>query len=297
MAEFIAEICSNHNGDLTRALALIDKASEIGCSGVKFQLFRIDSLFAPIALDHPKYREMLHARRKWELPLHWLPVLKARCIERGIRFGCTPFYVEAVEQLLPFVDFYKVASYSLLHTALIRAIAKTRRQAILSTGMATIEEVRAALGIMANALWPQEQDEYLDRLTLLHCVSAYPMPIKESNPRFYDEMSRRLPCLIGWSDHSVNPAIVYYYAIKKSANVIEFHLDLDGQGNEYGIGHCWLPGQIRPVIEIVKQVWEVEAFRGSYKDTSTSEQQERLWRADPSDGLRPLMEERERLRQ
>lgn len=296
MAEFIAEVCSNHNGSLDRALALIDKAAEIGCSGVKFQLFRIDSLFASEALTHPKYKEMLHARREWELPLDWLPVLKARCIEKGIKFGCTPFDLKAVEFLLPFVDFYKVASYSLLHTDLLKAIARTRKPAILSTGMATVEEIKIALDTMADELKPWEEDEYLDRLTLLHCVSTYPMQPSESNPRFYDELNRQFPCLLGWSDHSVNPAVIYYYAIQKGVSVIEFHLDLDRQGWEYSIGHCWLPGQIKPVIEMVKQVWEVSIWREPYNDVLPSEQEERLWRADPSDGLRPLMEMRERLR-
>lgn len=294
MTQFIAEVCSNHNGDLNRALALIDKAAEIGCDAVKFQLFRIDQLFAPEALNHPSKRDMLHARRQWELPLHWLPVLKARCIERGIQFGVTPFYVGAVEELLPFVDFYKVASYSLLDRVLLQAVAKTLKPVILSTGMATIKEVSKALDFMIIVL-PLGEHEYLDRLTLLHCVSTYPMPIEESNPRFYDELDRWSSCLLGWSDHSVDPAVIYFYAIQKGADTVEFHLDLDGQGVEYGIGHCWLPEQIQPVIEMVKRVQKASAYLGDY-EVSPSEQAERLWRADPSDGLRPLMEERERLR-
>lgn len=296
MTKFIAEICSNHNGDLPRALALIDKAAEIGCHAVKFQLFRIDQLFAPEALRHPDY-QFIQERRRWELPLSWLPVLKARCIERGIEFGCTPFYLNAVEELLPFVDFYKVASYSLLHTELLQAVARTRKPAVLSTGMATIGEIKQALSTMADELEPWEEDMYLDYLTLLHCVSTYPMPARESNPRFYDLLSRQFPCLLGWSDHSANPAVIYHYAIRIGTSMIEFHLDLDGQGNEYGIGHCWLPEQMEPVIKMVGEVWETGKWRDEPRDFSESEQQERLWRADPLDGLRPLKEVREGLRE
>lgn len=293
MTNFIAEICSNHNGDLNRALALIDKAAEIGCAGVKFQLFRIDSLFAPEALDHPKYREMLHARRKWELPLHWLPMLKARCIERGIQFGVTPFYVEAVEELLPFVDFYKVASYSLLHDELLRTIARAKKPVILSTGMATFDEINWAVLMLGE----------VEDLTVLHCVSSYPASIAQVNPGKLLRLQGWVKDAVkfGWSDHTTDPAVIYYMTTWVEGGVIEFHLDLEGRGVEYQYNHCWLPEQIQPVIEMVKRI-EAVGVAGVLceevvkEEVSPSEQQERLWRADPSDGLRPLMAERERLR-
>ena len=286
MTDFIAEVCSNHNGDLNRALALIDKAVEIGCSGVKFQLFRIDSLFAPEALAHPDY-QFIQQRREWELPLEWLPILKARCVEWGIQFGCTPFYIGAVEELLPFVDFYKVASYSLLHDDLLEAIANTGKPIILSTGMADYEEINWAILMLSC----------VKDLTILHCVSSYPTPLSQVNPARLFHLEERFGHKVGYSDHSVNPAVVYVLHNVTSNKLIEFHLDLDGQGREYNIGHCWLPEQIAPVIVTCKELDEVwtRALKEEL-EFSPSEQQERLWRADPSDGLRPLREERERLR-
>ncbi len=105
---FIAEVSSNHGRDLERSLALIDAAAAAGCDAVKFQLFKIDQLFAPEILE----RSEEHRRRKqWELPVEFLPELAARAHERGIEFGCTPFYLDAVAELEPHVNFYKVDSY------------------------------------------------------------------------------------------------------------------------------------------------------------------------------------------
>ena len=290
MTDFIAEVCSNHNNDLSRALTLIDTAKEIGCTGVKFQLFKLDKLYAPEALNHPDY-QFLQARRAWELPLEWLPVLANRARQRGIKFGCTPFYLEAVDELLPYVDFYKIASYSLLHDDLLVKVAKTGKPVILSTGMATITEIEDAVAMLFKC----------QHLTLLHCVSEYPANTGKLNPRFINRLGL-LSCShenvsgVGWSDHTVNPAVVYYFTLVASASMVEFHLDLDGQGVEYGIGHCWLPRQAQVVIQTVR---EVEAVHDSGANLSRlfseAEQKERLWRADPGDGLRPLKEKRGKL--
>src|ERR1700740_1948031 len=95
---FIAEASSNHGRDLDRALAFVDAAADCGCDAVKFQLFKIDRMFAPEILSRSaKHRE----RRNWELPLAHLKPLAERCRDRNIRFSCTPFYIEAVDELAP----------------------------------------------------------------------------------------------------------------------------------------------------------------------------------------------------
>src|ERR1700682_6349457 len=113
---FVAEVSSNHHRDVERCLEFIRTAAEIGCDAVKFQLFRVRELFAPEALrNDPR----LLAREAWELPVEFLPRLARGCEEAGIRFSCTPFYLDAVEELLPFVDFYKVGSYQLMWVVLL----------------------------------------------------------------------------------------------------------------------------------------------------------------------------------
>ena len=103
--KFIAEVSSNHNTSLERSIEFVETAAQIGCSAIKFQLFKIDELFAPeilaVSSEHEK-------RRKWELPLAFLPELFAASKENNIQFGCTPFYIKAVEELYPYVDFYKI---------------------------------------------------------------------------------------------------------------------------------------------------------------------------------------------
>src|SRR5580698_3357774 len=145
---FIAEASSNHGRDLSRALAFVDAAADCGCDAVKFQLFKIDRMFAPeILAQSAKHR----ARREWELPRAHLAPLAEHCKARGIQFSCTPFYLEAVEELRPFVDFYKIASYELLVTPLLEACAASGKPVVLSTGMATMEEIETAAATLRSA--------------------------------------------------------------------------------------------------------------------------------------------------
>ena len=163
--KFIAEVSSNHSCDLARALEFIDVSAACGCAAVKFQLFRIDQLFAPEILEKS---EMHRKRKEWELPLDFLPELAKRSRERNIEFSCTPFYLDAVEELEPYVDFYKIASYELLWDELLAACAATDKPVILSTGMATMDEILHATEVL-------KKNGCAD-LTLLHCTSAYPTP-------------------------------------------------------------------------------------------------------------------------
>jgi N-acetylneuraminate synthase len=284
MPDFIAEISSNHNRDLGRALELIDVAAEIGCQGVKFQLFELDKLFHPWALAR---KAELQQRRDWELPVEYIPVLARRARERKLQFACTPFYLHAVRELEPYVDFYKVASYQILWHKLLDAIARTGKPIVLSTGMATIGEVRAALSHLQNFGCPA--------VTLLHCVSSYPVQPDDCNLNtieyLRDELNTQYPFLrgIGWSDHSVNLGVVAAATLQYRAALVEFHLDLaDAKGVEYQIGHCWTPDAARAMITLVRAGLQARGHYG--KNIGAGEYTERMWRTDPEDGLRPLKE-------
>lgn len=272
---FVAEVSSNHQRDLARSLAFVDTAAAVGCDGVKFQLFKIDQLFAPEILARS---EEHRRRRAWELPVEFLPSLAARCRQHNILFGCTPFYLEAVEELRPYVDFYKIASYELLWSDLLAACAGTGKPVALSTGMATLEEVQTAVTLLRQAGC---QD-----LTLLHCVSGYPTPPEQCNLAAIETLRRACACNVGWSDHSASPAVIYRAVHRWQASMVEFHLDLDGTGDEYRTGHCWLPDQIAPVIRAIRL--GLAADGDGQKVPLPSELSDRDWRADPSDGLRPM---------
>lgn len=275
MASFIAEVSSNHAGDLERCLRFIDVSANAGCMAVKFQLFKISQLFAPEAI---KLKPNLLKREDWELPTCFLPKLAARCKEKEIQFSCTPFYLEAVGELEPYVDFYKIASYELLWDDLLIACARTGKPVILSTGMATIPEIEHAVGMLRT-----HGCEYP---TLLHCTSAYPTPYAEANLSAIETIRSATGCDVGWSDHTVEAGVIYRAIHRWGAKVIEFHLDLDSKGEEYAAGHCWLPDQISAVIRDIER--GMGADGSGIKEPTPSELPDREWRADPKDGLRPL---------
>ena len=272
---FIAEASSNHDRDLVRALAFVDAAADAGCDAVKFQLFKIDRMFSPEILSRS---EKHRARRQWELPLTHLAPLARRCADRGIQFSCTPFYREAVEELRPYVSFYKIASYELLVTPLLEACAKTGKPVVLSTGMATMEEIACAANTLKRA--------GASDITLLHCVSAYPTPAEEANLSAIAAIRDATGCKVGWSDHTRRPAVIERAVHHWGATCVEFHLDLEGKGAEYAAGHCWLPGEIAPVIARIRE--SLVADGTGFKGPQPSELSDREWRADPSDGMRPL---------
>ena len=277
MIRFLAEVSSNHHRDLSRSFDFIDTAADAGCSAVKFQLFKIDQLFAPEVLA----RSESHRKRKeWELPLEFVPELAKRCSDVGVEFSCTPFYLDAVNELEPYVAFYKIASYELLWDDLLAACARTGKPIILSTGMALLGEIQHAVEVLRKNGCPSP--------TLLHCTSAYPTPYTEANLAAIETIRQATGCEVGWSDHTVEPAVIHRAIHHWGAKVIEFHLDLDGKGEEYASGHCWLPDQIGAVIQDVNKAFLADG--NGIKEPVPSELADRLWRADPSDGLRPLKE-------
>jgi len=273
--KFIAEASSNHGQDLGRALAFVDAAADAGCDAVKFQLFRVAELFAPEIL----VRSASHrARVAWELPPAHLKPLAERARARKIEFSCTPFYLDAVEQLAPFVAFYKIASYELLWSALLEACARSGKPVVLSTGMATMAEIEAGVATLKRANCRD--------ITVLHCVSAYPAPLEEANLSAIAAIRDATGVAVGWSDHTRSPAVIERAVHRWNAAAVEFHLDLDGKGAEYAAGHCWLPSEIQPVIARIR---DGERADGSgFKEPVPAELPDRDWRADPQDGLRPL---------
>jgi sialic acid synthase SpsE len=285
---FVAEVSSNHHADLARCLAFVDAAADCGCQAVKFQQFKIDRLFSPEAL---RYNRSLLARRAWELPEGFNADLAARARERGIAFASTPFYMEAVELLEPHVDFFKIASYQILWLDLLREVARTGKPVVLSTGMADLDEVRAAVDAL--------RDEGCSDLTLLHCVSRYPTPPEEVNLAAIRTLRETFDLPVGWSDHSVDLEVVVRAVREYGARMVEFHFDLEGEGEEFGGGHCWLPEPVRALLLAVEDpapLPEVHPADGDgVKRPRPSEAHERQWRTDPSDGLRPLLSTRRAL--
>ncbi len=278
--EFIAEVSSNHNGSLNRCLKFVEKAKECECSGIKFQLFKIDELFSNEA---QKFNPEIKKRRDWELSVKFLPEISEKCKELGIKFICTPFYLQAVDELEPFVDAYKIASYELLRHALFKKCAQTGKPVIISTGMATMDEVQKSVDVLA--------DSGCRDITVLQCTSSYPAPVNQCNLSAIETMRKYLNAAniklkFGLSDHSVNEAVILRAIYRWDAKMVEFHFDLDGRGAEFGGGHCWLPDKTSSLIKMVNDGFLADG--DGKKEPQKIELDERNWRADPSDGLRPL---------
>ena len=279
---FISEVSSNHSQSIDRSLEFIDQSAAVGCDAVKFQLFKTEMLFSKEVFEsNPETIK----RKQWELPIEFLPVLSQRCKEKGIQFSCTPFYIDAVGELNQYIDFFKIASYELLWDDLIIACVKTGKPLILSTGMATMDEIRHAVEITNK--------NGCQNLTLLHCTSAYPTPYEEANLAAIATLRNEFGCKVGWSDHTVDSGVINRAINRWGAEVVEFHMDLEGAGEEFESGHCWLPKNIGHVIKQVRH--GLIADGEGIKNPSVSELPDRNWRTDPSDGLRPMKSIRDTL--
>lgn len=274
--KIIAEICSNHNNDINRCYKLIDKAKEIGCYAIKFQLFKLDQLF------HSSFvkRNKLNKLKKRELDLDYLPKISKYCKKKKIKFGCTPFDLESVDLLAPYVDFFKISSYEILWENLLKKVITKKKEILISTGMSNKREVDNVLKII------KEENKNI-KFSFLHCVSAYPAKIKECNLNSIPYLKKISKTNVGWSDHTVNSLLIYKLYKDFNVRLFELHFDLDGKGWEFKESkHCWLPNQISELINFIKNERIIE---GKYhKKPSKSELKEKLYRTDPTDGLRPL---------
>lgn len=235
----IAEAGVNHNGSLALAVQLIDAAHAAGADAVKFQTFRAEDVTTPLArtaayqqvntgasnqFDMIKALELGDAEHR-ELATH------ARRI--GIEFFSTPFSPDAVDLLVSLqVERIKLPSGEITNKPLLEKAADTGLPLLMSTGMATLEEVRTAVAWVRER-WqvcghfdPAGQDKHCTPLALLHCTSAYPAPADSLNLRAITTLADALGLPVGYSDHSegIEAAIA---AIALGATVIEKHLTLD----------------------------------------------------------------------
>jgi N,N'-diacetyllegionaminate synthase len=223
----IAEAGVNHNGDLASALALCDAAHAAGADAVKFQTFRAEDLVVPGAPTAAYQRRQTGEQdqfgmlRKLELSPEQHERIRDHCAAIGIEFFSTPFSLAAVDLLVALgVRRIKMPSGELTHRALVEHACATGLPVLLSTGMATLEEVRAALG------WARAVRPSLEGLSVLHCTSAYPAPDEALNLRAITTMQRQLQLPVGYSDHSLGTEAALA-AVSLGATIIEKHLTLD----------------------------------------------------------------------
>jgi N-acetylneuraminate synthase len=224
----IAEAGVNHGGDLGAARELVAMAADAGADVVKFQTFvtaRSITVGAPKA-DYQvattgAAESQFEMVRRLELSRADHEVLIEDCRRLGIGFLSTAFDAESLRLLLDLgIDRIKVASGELTNLPLLRRFAATGLPMLVSTGMADLDEIAAALAVIEGAGTPRE------RVTLLHCTTEYPAPDDEVNLRAMATMRDRFGTAVGYSDHTTGIAIAIA-AVALGASVIEKHVTLD----------------------------------------------------------------------
>ena len=281
----IAEAGVNHNGDLNLAKQLIDVAADAEADAVKFQTFRAEQLVsrnAPKAEYQTRTTDQAESQfemiRKLELTETDHEVLIAHAKARDIAFLSSPFDVSSLHLLTERfgLQTIKIPSGEITHAPFLLAIARAAQRVILSTGMSTLAEVEAALGVLAFGFTapatatPQRgdfeqafaceagQQALRDRVTLLHCTTEYPAPFGEVNLLAMDTMATAFGLPVGYSDHT-SGIHVSLAAVARGAQVIEKHFTLDR--NLPGPDHkaSLEPEELR---ELVRQTREIEQALG-----------------------------------
>src|SRR5277367_141524 len=221
----IAEAGVNHNGSFELARELVDVAIEADCDAVKFQTFKTEKVCSPLApkatyqLENTQAEEsQLDMVRRLELPFDAFRELHRHCVDKGIIFLSTPFDDESADFLaeLP-VPAFKIPSGELTNLFFLEHIARKGRPLIVSTGMATMEEVRIAVEVMRGAGNRQ--------MALLQCVSNYPAKPHSMNLRVMETLEQAFGVAVGLSDHTVGLEIAFV-AVALGACVVEKHFTL-----------------------------------------------------------------------
>ncbi len=218
----VAEISANHGQKFDHAVALIKEAKRCGADAVKFQAYTPDSI--TVDVDN-KYFRIQHAQwggqtlyqlyQKAFTPLDWFAKLKRTADDEGIGFFATAFDKNSVDLLESIkVEVHKIASFELVDLPLIEYAASTKKPLIMSTGMASLEEIKEAVDTA-------RKNDCLE-LTLLRCVSTYPADPTEMNLRTIPDLQKRFKCCVGLSDHTLG-ITVPLVAVAMGAVMIEKH--------------------------------------------------------------------------
>jgi len=249
---FIAvEVGLNHNGDLDRAHEMVDVAADAGADGVKFQNFRTEDFISDRTVTYEYVSEgetvvesQYEMFKRYELaPSAW-PELRQHCEERGVVFFSTPTGEEGLRELIDMgAALLKNGSDYLGHLPLIREMARSGIPTVLSTGMATLDEVRTAVDAFREA---GGRD-----LVLLHCTSSYPTPLEDVNLSRIPALEAEFGCPVGLSDHT-DGALAAAGAVALGGCFIEKHFTLDrslpGPDHRFSAG----PQEVRELVEAVR---------------------------------------------
>jgi len=219
----IAEAGVNHNGSLELAKLMVDKSVEAGVDCIKFQTFKSENLVnkeakkAEYQINNTGSNDSQYSMlKKLELSYSDFSELKSYCDEKGIMFLSTPFDLESIDFLADLgMKIFKVPSGEITNLPYLRKINSYKKEVILSTGMANLEEIQDALNILKDC-----------KVTLLHCTTEYPCPYDSVNMNAMLTIREKFNLPVGYSDHTQGMEIPVM-AVSMGAKVIEKHFTLD----------------------------------------------------------------------
>ncbi len=242
----IAEVGSNHDGSIEKAKELIKTASGCGVDAVKFQFFKADTIAADIEdeiviLENGKTLYQLYKEN--ETPYEWVQELKNFCKIHNITFLATPFDKEAVIILEKIkVAAYKIASFEIVDYDFLDYIANKNKTIILSTGMANLEDIEAAVNI-----FKKHGTEFI----LLHCGISYPLSFKDVNFNAMLTLKEKFNCIVGYSDHTEG-SLVPILGVGLGMDLIEKHFtlnkNLDGPDHNFALD----PSELKTMVTNIR---------------------------------------------
>jgi len=252
----IAEMSGNHNQSLDRALAIVDAAADAGAHAIKLQTYTADTM--TLDVDTPEFRiddpkslwngqSLYTLYQQASTPWKWHAPLFERARSRGLIAFSTPFDETAVDFLETLdVPCYKIASFENTDLPLIRRVAATRKPLIMSTGMATIEELEASVSVA--------RDAGCSDLILLKCTSAYPATAADANLATLPHMRELFQCEVGLSDHTIGVGVAVA-AVAHGATVIEKHFTLARADGGVDSAFSLEPSELAMLVCETRQAW------------------------------------------
>lgn len=250
----IAELSANHNGQLERALAVIDMAKRCGVDAVKLQTYTQDTL--TIDCDRSEFqiksglwkgRTLYDLYKEAHMPWDWHKSLYEKARDLDMTIFSSPFDSTAVDLLEDLnTPAYKIASFEAIDLPLIAYVASTGKPMIISTGMANEDEISEAV-ITAR-------DHGCKEVAVLHCVSGYPAPASDYNLKTITDMKQKYNCVVGISDHTIDN-LTAIASIPLGASIIEKHVTLDRNGGGPDDSFSLEESDLSSLCQSSKTVW------------------------------------------